>query len=108
MGFKKILRSKTHLQFVSEHGCTICGRTDVQSAHIRYAGAGIGMKPCDSFVVPHCIEHHQEQHSMNERMFWHLYKINPIARALALCAESPDKKIRKALFDKFKNHFDWS
>ena len=45
---------------------------------------------------------------MNERMFWHLYKINPIAKALALCAESPDKKIRKGLFDKFKSHFDWS
>jgi hypothetical protein len=45
--------------------------------------------------------------SMNERMFWHLYKINPIAKALALCAESPDKKIRKGIFDKFHSHFDW-
>jgi hypothetical protein len=107
MAFKKILRSKTHLQFVAEQGCCICGRTDVQSAHIRYTGAGVGMKPCDCFTVPLCIEHHQEQHSMNERMFWHLYKINPIAKALALCAESPDKKIRKVIFDRFSNHFDW-
>jgi len=107
MALKNKIRSRTHLQFVSQHGCTICGRTDVQSAHIRYTGAGMGMKPCDSFVVPLCIEHHQEQHSMNERMFWHLYKINPVAKALALCAESPDKKIRIGLFEKFKSHFDW-
>jgi len=78
----KQIKSKIHLKYVSEHPCTICSRTDVQSAHIRYAGAGIGMKPCDSFVVPLCIEHHQEQHGMNERMFWHLYQINPIAKAL--------------------------
>ena len=101
------IRSKKHLFFVSQHGCVICGRTDVQSAHIRYAGGGIGLKPCDSFVTPLCIEHHQEQHSMNERMFWHLYKINPIAKALSLCAESPDPKIRKSLYEKFKRHFDW-
>ena len=107
MALKNKIRSRIHLQFVSQHGCTICSRTDVQSAHIRYTGAGMGMKPCDSFVVPLCIEHHQEQHSMNERMFWHLYKINPVAKALALCAESPDKKIRKGLFEKFKSHFDW-
>ena len=40
---------------------------------------------------------------MNERMFWHLYKVDPIAKALSFCAESPDKKIRKAIYEKFKN-----
>ena len=104
---KKAIRSKIHLRYVSEHSCTICSRTDVQSAHIRYSGAGIGLKPCDSFVVPLCIEHHREQHGMNERMFWHLYQIDPIAKALSLCASSPDKNIRKAIYEKFKNHFDW-
>jgi len=89
------IQSRNHLMFVASQPCLICRRDDVQSAHIRYTGAGMGMKPCDSFVVPLCIEHHQEQHSMNERMFWHLYKINPVAKALALCAESPDKKIEK-------------
>ena len=103
----KPIRSKKHLFFVSQHSCVICGRNDVQSAHIRYAGGGIGLKPCDSFVTPLCIEHHQEQHSMNERMFWHLYSINPISKALALCAESPDKKIRKGIYEKFKKHFEW-
>ena len=109
MVFQKsnMIRSKVHLKYVSEHPCTICGREDVQAAHIRYTGSGIGLKPCDSFVVPLCIEHHQEQHTMNERMFWHLYKIDPVSRALPLCAESPDKKIKGAIFEKFKNHFNW-
>lgn len=103
----KMIRSKIHLRYVAEKPCVICGRPDVQAAHIRYTGAGVGLKPCDSFVVPLCIEHHQEQHSMNERMFWHLYKIDPVARALPLCAESPDKKIKQAIYQKFANHFDW-
>ena len=107
MASKNLIRSRTHLKFVSEQVCVLCSRPDVQSAHIRYAGAGIGMKPCDSFVVPLCIDHHSEQHRMNERMFWHLYKVDPIAKALSFCAQSPDKKIRKAIYEKFKKHFDW-
>ena len=62
------IRSKKHLQYISQKPCLICGRTDVQSAHIRYAGAGIGQKPCDIFTTPLCIEHHREQHTMNEKM----------------------------------------
>ena len=81
----KQIKSKIHLRYVSEHPCTICSRTDVQSAHIRYAGAGIGMKPCDSFVVHLCIEHHQEQHGMNERMFWHLSDKSNSKGAWSLC-----------------------
>ena len=104
MVFQKsnMIRSKVHLKYVSEHPCTICGREDVQAAHIRYTGSGIGLKPCDSFVVPLCIEHHQEQHTMNEKMFWLLYKINPIARAMAFALESPDKKIRERVYEHFK------
>ena len=107
MILREKIRSRKHLMYIADKPCLICGGIDVQAAHIRYTGAGMGLKPCDSYVVPLCIEHHQEQHSMNERMFWHLYKKNPIAKALSLCAESPDKKIRQALFSKFRNHFDW-
>ena len=106
MALKNKIRSRIHLEFVSQHGCTICGRTDVQSAHIRYTGAGMGMKPCDSFVVPLCIEHHQEQHSMNERMFWHLYKKDPLVYAFFFCLQSPDKKIKSNAFEKFRKFFD--
>ena len=48
---------------------------------------------------------------MNEKMFWLLYKINPIARAMAFALESPDKKIRERVYehfkeDKFKKFFE--
>ena len=106
MAYKNI-KSKTHLKFVSEQPCILCSRPDVQSAHIRYAGAGIGMKPSDHFVVPLCIDHHSEQHRMNERMFWHLYKKDPLVYAFFFCLQSPDKKIKKTSFDKFRNFFEW-
>ena len=105
MAYKNI-KSRKHLKFVSEKTCVICSRPDVQSAHIRYAGAGIGMKPCDSFVVPLCIDHHTEQHSMNERMFWHLYKKDPIVYAFFYSLQSPDKKIKSNAFEKFRKFFD--
>jgi hypothetical protein len=96
------IRSKKHLQYISQKPCLICGRTDVQSAHIRYAGAGIGQKPCDIFTTPLCLEHHREQHTMNEKMFWQLYQINPIAKAMGFALESPDKKIRQRVYEHFK------
>ena len=41
--------------------------------------------------------------TMNEKMFWLLYKINPIARAMAFALESPDKKIRERVYEHFKD-----
>ena len=96
------IRSRKHLQYISEKSCLICGGIDVQSAHIRYAGAGIGQKPCDIFTTPLCLEHHREQHTMNEKMFWQLYQINPIAKAMGFALESPDKKIRERVYEHFK------
>tara|TARA_R100000654_G_scaffold66024_1_gene94072 strand:- start:100 stop:432 length:333 start_codon:yes stop_codon:yes gene_type:complete len=98
------IRSKKHLQYISEKPCLICGGIDVQSAHIRFAGAGIGQKPCDIFTTPLCLLHHREQHSMNEKMFWQLYKINPIARAMGFALESPDKKIRERVYEHFQEN----
>ncbi len=103
---KNFIRSKKHLQFISTKPCVLCGATNVQSAHIRFAGAGMGLKPCDSFVVPMCIEHHTEQHRMNERLFWKLYDKDPIVFAFFFCLQSPDKKIKSNAFDKFRSHFE--
>ena len=97
------LRSRKHLMFIASQPCLICRREDVQAAHIRFSGAGIGMKPCDIFTTPLCLEHHREQHTKNEKMFWLLYAINPIARAMAFALESPDKKIRERVYEHFKN-----
>ena len=88
--------------YVASKPCIICGGIDVQSAHIRYSGAGMGMKPCDIFTTPLCIEHHREQHTKNEKMFWILYAINPIARAIGFALESPDKKIREKVYEYFR------
>tara|TARA_X000001382_G_scaffold47032_1_gene31847 strand:+ start:541 stop:873 length:333 start_codon:yes stop_codon:yes gene_type:complete len=96
------IRSKKHLMFVASKPCLICGREDVQAAHVRYSGAGMGMKPCDIFTTPLCLDHHREQHTMNEKMFWILYKINPIARAMCFALESPDKKVRERVYENFK------
>ena len=102
----QFIKSRKHLQYVSEQPCVLCQKIDVQSAHIRYAGAGMGLKPCDSFTIPLCLEHHAEQHRMNERMFWQLYKKDPLVIAFMLCLESPDKKIKSNAFKKFAQFFD--
>ena len=96
------IRSRKHLQYIAEKPCLICGGIEVQACHIRYTGAGMGMKPCDIFTTPMCLLHHREQHSKNEKMFWFLYGINPVARAMALALESPDKKVRERVYDYFK------
>ena len=67
------IRSRKHLMFVASQPCLICRREDVQAAHIRFSGAGIGMKPCDIFTTPLCLEHHREQHTMNEKMYFAKY-----------------------------------
>ena len=36
-------------------------------------------------------------------MFWLLYKINPIARAMCFALESTDKKIREKVYEHFKD-----
>ena len=88
--------------YIASKPCLICGRLDVQSAHIRYTGAGVGMKPCDIFTTPLCLLHHREQHSKNEKMFWILYAINPVARAVGFALESPDKKVRERVYEYFR------
>jgi hypothetical protein len=40
---------------------------------------------------------------MNEKVFWHLYKINPVARAMGLALESPDKKVRQRVYEHFQD-----
>ena len=105
------IRSRKHLQYIASKPCLICGGIEVQACHIRFTGAGMGMKPCDIFTTPMCLLHHREQHSKNEKMFWFFYGINPVARAMAFALESPDKKVRERVYehfkeDKFKKFFE--
>lgn len=81
-----------HLRFIASCPCVLCGATDVQAAHVRYADltvakpfTGGATKPDDKFTVPLCIHHHRAQHSFgDERGFWLKHEIDPIKLALAL------------------------
>jgi len=35
-------------------------------------------------------------------MFWILYDINPVARAIGFALESPDKKVRERVYEYFR------
>jgi hypothetical protein len=81
-----------HLRFIAACPCLLCGRTDVQAAHIRYADHGAGKrstgmaeKPDDCFTVPLCIYHHAAQHAFgDERGWWENHGIDPVKVALRL------------------------
>jgi len=85
------VRDEKHLRYVASLPCCICGRTDVQAAHLRTAslehgkrGLGMQEKASDSWVTPLCTFHHAEQHSMNEMGFWKRYGIDPFMLAIRL------------------------
>jgi len=69
--------------------CCICGRPNVEAAHIRAsslddgkAPTGMAEKSDDRWALPLCHDHHVEQHSMNEREWWASYHIDPVKLAL--------------------------
>src|SRR5262245_56077552 len=86
----KRVRSKEHLRFVAGQPCLICSRTPAQAHHIRYAQAkGIALKVSDEFTVPLCAIHHSENHATgDERRWWQERKIDPLAIAHQLWAQS--------------------
>lgn len=93
------IENEPHRRFVAGLPCLICGATNVQAAHIKYADLTIGkpftggaMKADDCFVVPLCVGHHDHQHMFgNERDWWKLADIDPIKTALALFAVTGDE-----------------
>jgi len=72
------------LIFLRQQPCCLCGRLDVEAAHIRIGLFAMGRKPDDKLATPLCRTHHREQHSMSERQFWQARGLNPfmIARRL--------------------------
>ena len=85
------VRDEKHLNYVRSLPCCICGRSDVDAAHIRTAslehgkrGLGLQEKASDCWAVPLCRFHHSEQHSMNEMAFWKRYGLNPFILAIKL------------------------
>ena len=94
----KRIRSKEHLRFVAQQPCVICGRTPAHAHHIRYAQPrGLALKVSDEFTVPLCAIHHSENHATgDERRWWHERKIDPLAIAQQLWAQTHSSKATAA------------
>lgn len=90
-------QDKNHLAWIRTLPCVITGNRPVDPAHVRYADpvygkreTGKAEKPDDKWVIPLCREKHDEQHSMNERIFWARHGLDPLRIALALYACTGD------------------
>ena len=80
------LRDPEHRKFVAQQPCLVCGRTPVDAHHLRFAQPrAMGRKVSDEFTVPLCRLHHRELHRVgDERIWWTILKIDPLAVALKL------------------------
>jgi hypothetical protein len=81
--------SPSYLAWIREQPCCICGRPNVEAAHLRASSlangkppTGLSEKSDDRWALPLCRDHHVEQHSMNEREWWASYHIDPAKLAL--------------------------
>ena len=88
---------KLHLDWIRTLPCVITGERPVDAAHIRYADRAYGKretgkseKPDDRWTLPLCRRKHDEQHTMDERIFWARHGLDPLRIALALHANTGD------------------
>jgi hypothetical protein len=89
-----------HRYWIATLPCVICGHTETQCAHIKYADArilkplssNIGMRADDRFCVPLCERHHRLQHSRGERGWWRRAPIDPVLISLDLYSISGDSE----------------
>jgi hypothetical protein len=90
IGEPRRYRDKAHLKFVAAQACLVCGRQPSDPHHLRFAQAGaLGRKVSDEFTVPLCRVHHREVHrSSNEAHWWKAYRLDPLAVASALWAQT--------------------
>lgn len=93
------VENRNHLAFIRKLPCVVCWtRRNVEAAHVKMGNplfgkeSGGSLRPNDSFVLPLCPAHHDEQHAMNEGEFWKLLEIDPLALALALSDSTGDEE----------------
>jgi ERF superfamily len=81
-------RDRNHLRIVASQPCLVCGRTPSDPHHIKFAEQrAMGRKVSDRFTVPLCRLHHRELHRCgNERAWWQIHGIDPLAVAARLWA----------------------
>jgi hypothetical protein len=97
----KRFRSPSHLKFVREHGCCVCGATvRIEAAHVRTGtDGGMGMKSGDYWVISLCAEHHSEQHRLGESPFEKKHGIDMKALAREFVKASPKRRELEAARD---------
>jgi len=64
-------RNRAYLDWLKEQPCAVCLRKPCDPAHCSLGWpSGTGTKPPDSFALPLCRHHHEEQHRVGETHFW--------------------------------------
>lgn len=101
------IRNESHLAFIRQLSCVICGSRPVDPAHLRTGNrllglraVGVAEKPSDGGrVTPLCRLHHDEQHWIGDEIrFWSSHGIdNPWQLALALYAVSGNVEAGEAI-----------
>jgi ERF superfamily len=83
-------RSRTHLRYVMQQPCLLCGRKPSDPHHLRYMQPrALGRKVSDEFAVPLCRGHHRAVHrARDERAWWKQADIDPIKIARRLWKQS--------------------
>ena len=83
-------RDRTHVKFVANQPCLICGRRPSDAHHLRFAQhRALGRKVSDEFTVPLCRGHHREVHRCgDEAAWWKKTGIDPTVAARALWLET--------------------
>lgn len=98
LGIREVpqIRSRAHLQWVRGHVCAIDSdqcEGKVEAAHVRIGtDGGMGVKPSDTYAIPLCHFHHDQQHRLGERSFEAQHKISMLRIAEDLVRRSPSVK----------------
>lgn len=99
------IRDEKHRRFIASLPCVICGRGDVQAAHVRRGqAAGMGLKSSDDRCVPLCCFHHGIQHEKGELHFWYGFGGYEAAAALGkkLYGVTGDREAAHKILKDFK------
>jgi len=84
------IRDRSHVKFVAQRPCLICGRLPSDAHHLRFAQSrALGRKVSDEFTVPLCRGHHREVHHCgDEAAWWRNVGMDPVTTARTLWLET--------------------
>jgi hypothetical protein len=84
------IRDKTHVRFVAQQPCLICGRQPSDAHHLPCSQLqALGRKVSDEFTVPLCRGHHREVHRRgDESAWWQTAGLDPTIAARVLWLET--------------------